>query len=102
MYIHISKKKWHQDAKFEIWSNRDILIEFEEWNQYWIWLSEKEKNDRVIRICDVKFDKELRIYDWSMNSKLLNALEHSQKQINDLQIRNSEDSVTSTSKKCEQ
>ena len=34
-----------------------------------------------------------------MNLKLLNALEHSQKQINNLQIRNSEDNIISIEQK---
>lgn len=93
MYVYIFKKKWCQDVKFKIQSNKNILIEFEKWNQYWIWLSEKEKNDRVIRVCDIKFNEKSEIYDWSINLKLLNVLKHSQKQTNNLQIRNSENDV---------
>lgn len=44
-------------------------------NQYQIFLSDEERDGRVVRACDVKFDKDPDIYDWNLHSKLSNALD---------------------------
>ncbi len=39
--------------KFESQSNKKILVEYKERNQYRVWLSEKKKIDWVIKAKDV-------------------------------------------------
>jgi len=62
-YVYISKKIQTTEAKFELWSNKKILVEYKERNQYRVWLSEKKKADWVIRARDVQFDKDSSIYN---------------------------------------
>ncbi len=62
-YVYISKKIWMTRTKFESWSNKGILVEYEERNQYRVWFSEKKKTDWVIRARDVQFDKDSLIYN---------------------------------------
>ncbi len=52
-YVHISKKIWTIKTKFKFWSNKKILIEYKERNQYRVWFSEKRKTDWVIKIKNV-------------------------------------------------
>jgi len=61
--MHISKKIQTTETKFELWSNKEILVEYEERNQYRVWLSEKKKTDWVIRTRNVQFDEDSLIYD---------------------------------------
>ncbi len=51
------------EIKFEPWSNKRILVEYEERNQYRVWLSEKKKAGWMIRARNVQFDEDLLIYN---------------------------------------
>ncbi len=51
------------ETKFEPWSNKKILVKYEERNQYRVWLSEKKKIDWVIRARDVQFNEDSLIYN---------------------------------------
>jgi len=42
-YMHIPKEIQTTGTKFEPWSNKGILVEYEERNQYRVWLPEKGK-----------------------------------------------------------
>ena len=50
-------------TKFESQSNKKILVEYKERNQYRVWLSEKKKIDWVIKARNVQFNKDSSIYD---------------------------------------
>jgi hypothetical protein len=62
-YVHIPTETRRQGSKFDARSNEGILVGYEERNQYRIWLPDKGKDGRVVRACDVKFDKGPAIYD---------------------------------------
>jgi len=63
VYMHILKKIWTTETKFEPWSNKKILVKYKERNQYRVWLSEKRKIDQVIKTRNVQFDEDSSIYD---------------------------------------
>jgi len=42
-YMHISKKQHKKSKKFKSQSRQERLVEYEGWNQYWIWYSDTEK-----------------------------------------------------------
>jgi len=50
-------------TKFESQSNKKILVEYKERNQYRVWLSEKKKIDWVIKARNVQFNKDSSIYN---------------------------------------
>ena len=50
-------------TKFESQSNKRILIEYKERNQYRVQLSEKKKTDQIIKVRDVQFNEDSSIYN---------------------------------------
>lgn len=62
-YVHIFKKIQQLEAKFKPQSNKRILVDYEDCNQYWVWLLEMGKGRRVMRACNIQFNKELSVYN---------------------------------------
>ena len=54
MYTYILKKRCQTGVKFNEWSKKNILVEYEKSNIFRIWLSNKEK---IVWRWDVVFDE---------------------------------------------